>query len=152
MKTVKNLLPTVARVLLGLSFFVFGLNGFLHFLPNPPHPAAADQFLGALFGTGYMFPLIKGTEVLAGIALLSNRFVPLGLTLLGPVLVNIIAFHAFLAPEGLGLVVGLLVLELFVAWSYRASFKGVLAARATAHVSAATAGPASALTPSRAAA
>jgi putative oxidoreductase len=75
-----NKLPTIARLGLGLAFLVFGLNGFLQFLPQPPMSGAPADFLGALFVTGYMFPLIKGTEVLAGALLLSNRFVPLALT------------------------------------------------------------------------
>src|SRR5262245_14008901 len=94
-------LPLAARVVLGLIFTVFGLNGFLHFLPQPPSTPAAMAFGGALAATGYMFPLIKGTEVLAGVLLLSGRYVPLALTLLAPVVVNIVAFHLFLAPAGL---------------------------------------------------
>ena len=69
-------LPTVVRYILGAAFFVFGLNGFLHFIPQPPPPPAAGAFIGALIATGYMLPLIKGTEVLAGLFLLGNRFVP----------------------------------------------------------------------------
>ncbi len=118
---------TAARILFGLVFTVFGLNGFLNFLPAPPHPAAADAFLGALAASGYMFPLIKGTEVVVGLLLLSNRFVPLALTLIAPVLVNILAFHAFLAP-GIGLPLVLLALELGLAWAYRDAFRPMLRA------------------------
>lgn len=117
-----------ARVVLGLVFFVFGLNGFLHFIPQPPPPAAAGAFLGGLAGAGYFFPLLKTTETLAGLALLSNRFVPLALTVLAPIIVNIAFFHVFLAP-GPAMVVLLLGLEIFLAWSYRDSFRGVLQAR-----------------------
>jgi hypothetical protein len=119
----------IARLALGGGFLVFGLNGFLHFMPNPPHPEAAGSFLGALAATGYMFPLIKGTEVLTGALLLTGRLVPLALTLLAPVLVNILAFHLFLAPEGLGLVLTLLSLELIVAWAHRDAFAPMLAHR-----------------------
>src|SRR6476646_9889721 len=91
-------LPSVARVVLGFAFFVFGLNGFLHFLPQPPMSGPPAAFMGALGATGYLFPLLKGTEVLAGALLLSGFFVPLALTLLAPVIVNIVAFHLFLAP------------------------------------------------------
>jgi uncharacterized membrane protein YphA (DoxX/SURF4 family) len=118
--------PVVARVLLGLSFFVFGLNGFLHFLPQPPEPEKAGAFLGALFATGYMLPLIKGTETLAGLVILSGRAVPLALTILAPVVVNILAFHLFLAPGGLPLPIVLAALGIYVAWTYRAAFRGVL--------------------------
>jgi hypothetical protein len=121
----------VARLILGAGFTVFGLNGFLHFIPMPPPPPAAGSFLGALIATGYLFPLIKGTEVVSGLLLLGNRYVPLALTLLAPVLVNIVAFHAFLAPAGLALPLVLLAAELYAAWSYRAAFAPMLAARVT---------------------
>ena len=124
-----NKLPTIARLGLGLAFLVFGLNGFLQFLPQPPMSGAPADFLGALFVTGYMFPLIKGTEVLAGALLLSNRFVPLALTLLAPILVNIVAFHALLAGGGLGLPLVLLALEVALAYFYRDAFAPMLRAR-----------------------
>jgi uncharacterized membrane protein YphA (DoxX/SURF4 family) len=73
--------PTAVRVLLGLIFLVFGLNGFLKFMPQPPMPDKAGAFMGALAASGYMFPLIKSVEVVAGALLLSNRFVPLALAL-----------------------------------------------------------------------
>jgi hypothetical protein len=119
----------VARVLLGLIFFVFGLNGFLHFLPQPPMSGPPAILFGAFLATGYMLPLIKGTEVAAGVLLLSGRFVPLALTVLAPVIVNIVAFHAFLAPGGLGVPLVVLSLELFLAYSYRSAFRSVLEAR-----------------------
>lgn len=122
-------LPTAARFVQGAAFFTFGLNGFLQFLPTPPPPAAAAGFLGALVATGYMFPLIKGTEVLTGLLLLGNRFVPLALTLIAPVLVNILAFHLFLAPGGIALPLVLLATELYLAWSYRAAFAPMLRSR-----------------------
>jgi hypothetical protein len=88
------------------------------------------DFLGALAATGYMFPLLKGTEVAAGLLLLSGRFVPLALALLAPVIVNIVAFHAFLAPAGMALPILVLALEIYLAWTRRASFRPMLAARA----------------------
>jgi uncharacterized membrane protein YphA (DoxX/SURF4 family) len=129
MTTASRVAPAVARYVLAAGFTVFGLNGFFHFLPMPPAPPAAGAFAGALFATGYMFPLIKGTEVVAGLLLLGNRFVPLALTLLAPLLVNIVAFHAFLAPAGLGLPLVLLAAELYAAWSYRDAFAPMLKAR-----------------------
>jgi uncharacterized membrane protein YphA (DoxX/SURF4 family) len=118
-----------SRILLGLVFFVFGLNGFLHFLPQQPMPGPAGNFVGALFASGYMFPLLKGTEVICGALLLSGRFVPLALTILAPVVVNIVAFHAFLAPAGLAIPILIVALEVFLARSYRSAFRGVLRAR-----------------------
>ena len=119
-----------ARIVLGIVFVVFGLNGFLHFLPQPPMSGPPADFAGALAATGYMFPLVKGTEVVAGALLLSKRFVPLALTLLAPVIVNIVAFHAFLAPAGMALPILVLALELYLAWSYREAYRAVVAARA----------------------
>lgn len=116
---------------MGLIFLVFGLNGFLHFIPQPktPMPEGAMAFAGALMKSGYMFPMISGTQVLVGVLLLLNRFVPLALALIAPVVVNIIAFHLFLAPTGWipGAVV--LVLEIYLAWSYRNTFRPMLAMR-----------------------
>jgi uncharacterized membrane protein YphA (DoxX/SURF4 family) len=122
----------VARVLLGLPFLVFGLDGFLNFIPKPdpstmPHGALA--FSTALASTGYMFQLIKGTEVLVGSLLLSRRFVPLALVLLAPVMVNIVAFHAFLAPSGLPLALVFLALHLALAWTHRSSYVALLRSR-----------------------
>jgi uncharacterized membrane protein YphA (DoxX/SURF4 family) len=121
-----RILPLIARVLLGLVFFVFGLNGFFHFIEVPPHPGPADNFLGALAATGYMFPLIKGVEVVASALLLAGRFVPLALVLLAPIVVNIAAFHIFLTPGEAGMSIVLTFLLAFLGWTYRSSFSGVL--------------------------
>ena len=120
-----------ARVLLGLVFFVFGLDGFLHFFPQPttPPPADAMAFALALIKTGSMFPLIKGTEVLGGVLLLANRFVPLALVLLAPVIVNIVAFNTLLAPSGAPIAWVILALELGLAWAYRRAYQSLLASR-----------------------
>lgn len=124
----KSIAVTGTRILLGLIFFVFGLNGFLHFIPQPPMAGNAAVLMGGFAAAGYMFPLIKGTEVLGGALLLSNRFVPLGLALLAPVVVNIVLFHSFLAPPNPVTAVVLLG-ELFLAWSYRAAFAPMLRAK-----------------------
>jgi uncharacterized membrane protein YphA (DoxX/SURF4 family) len=125
-------LPTAARVVMGLPFFVSGLNGFLNFLPQPstPLPAGAVAFAGALLATGYMFPLIMGTQLIVGTLLLSNRFVPLALALIAPFIVNSIAFHVFLERSGLGIAVGFLAVEVYLAWAYRGAFRTMLALRA----------------------
>ncbi len=125
----------IARILLGLVFVVFGLNGFLHFLSQPPMPDAAKSFFGGLAATGYMLPLLFGAQVLGG-ALILLGMVPLGLLILAPVIVNIIAFHIFLAPEGLPPAILVAALELFLAWAHRRvyaplfSFGGALASDA----------------------
>jgi uncharacterized membrane protein YphA (DoxX/SURF4 family) len=133
MSSIQSKLPTVARYLLGLAFFVFGLNGFLHFIPQPPMSGPPANFIGAMLATGYLFPLLKGTEVVAGLLLLSNRYVPLALTLLAPVLVNIVAFHVFLEPAALALPIVLLIAELYLARSYRDAFAPMLQAQNAPH-------------------
>src|SRR5690349_886950 len=117
----------VARTLLGLAFVVFGLNYFLHFLPQPPPEPAAGAFLGALVD-GKVIGLAKIIEIAAGLALLSNRFVPLALTLLAPILVNITLFHGVFAPAGLVIPLALVGLELWLAWAYRDAFRPMLQA------------------------
>jgi uncharacterized membrane protein YphA (DoxX/SURF4 family) len=119
----------VPRVLLGLVFLVFGLNGFFNFIKMAPPPADAMAFFGALVKTGYFIPLLKGTEVVAAVLLLSNRFVPLALTVLAPILVNILFFHVALEPSGAPMAIILVGLEVYLAWSYREVFRPLLASR-----------------------
>ncbi|HTF33208.1 MAG TPA: hypothetical protein VK714_05835 [Myxococcota bacterium] len=114
-------LNLIARILLGLIFVVFGLNGFLHFLPQPPMPDAAKSFFGGLAATGYMLPLLFAAQMLGG-GLILLGMVPLGLLILAPVIVNIIAFHVFLAPDGLPLALVVAGLELFLAWAHREAY------------------------------
>lgn len=121
---------TGSRLLLGLLFLVFGLNGFFNFLPQPPLPEKALALAMAFGQTGYMWPLIKGTEVVAGLLLLSGFFVPLALLFLAPIVVNILLFHTFLEDgNGIALPLVLLVLGLLTAWSRKEDFKTVLAAK-----------------------
>jgi hypothetical protein len=118
-----------ARLLLGLAFVVFGLNYFVPFLPMDPPTPDALVFLGAFAGAGFL-ALIKAVEIVAGLLLLSNRFVPLALALLAPILVGITVFNARLGP-GVGLPLVLVALELALAWSYRAAFAPMLRAQVT---------------------
>ncbi len=112
----------VARLLLGLVFLIFGLNGLLHFMPNPPEPPPAGAFFGALYGTGYMFVLIFGTQIIGGALLILGTAVPFALAVLAPVIVNIFAFHLFLAPAGLPVAIVVAALEVILAWHHRAAF------------------------------
>lgn len=119
---------SIARILLGLLFLVFGLNGFLHFIPMPPPTGLAGQYLGVLFVSHYL-TFIFLVQVVGGVLLLVNRFVPLALVLLGPVLVNILLFHSLMAPAGLPLALVATVLWLIVFRGVRPAFAGVFAQR-----------------------
>jgi uncharacterized membrane protein YphA (DoxX/SURF4 family) len=123
----------IVRSLLGLIFLVVGLNGFLQFLPMPAQPATAAAFFGALAQTGYMIPLIMGTQVVGGVLLLAGRLVPLALLILAPVIVNIVAFHVCLAPNGLPLAIVVTALELVLAGHYRAAFAPLFRSAADHH-------------------
>ena len=120
----------VSRVLLGLLFTVFGLNGFLHFIKMaPPAGQLAGQYMGALFLSHYLVVVFL-LQVIGGVLLLVNRYVPLALTLLGPVLVNIVLFHSTMAPEGLPLALFATLLWLVVFAGVRKAFSGLLLAKA----------------------
>lgn len=116
----------IARILLGLGFVVFATNYFVPFLPaQPAPPAEALPFIGGFVGSGYM-TLVKIIELAAGLLLLSNRFVPLALALLAPIIVGIVAFHVLLVPHGLPIALAFLGLELVLAWGYRHAFAPML--------------------------
>ena len=121
-----KILTIIARILLGLIFVFFGSNAFLHFLPMPPLPqGVTGEYLHAFFASGYVY-VIGGFQVIGGLLLLIGRFVPLGLTILAAIIVNIWAFHLLMAPEGLPPAVVVTFLELFLIWSYRDRFAGIL--------------------------
>jgi uncharacterized membrane protein YphA (DoxX/SURF4 family) len=130
MNAIARKLPIAARLLLGIIFFVFGLNGLLHFLPTPLPPAPAVPFLTGLAGSGYFFPLLKVTETVAGALLLSGVLVPFALTVLAPIIVNIAAFHLFLAPGNYPIVAAVLVSEIYLAWTHRRAFAPLFARHA----------------------
>ncbi|RYX84668.1 hypothetical protein EON83_08505 [bacterium] len=120
---------SIARVLLGLMFVVFGLNGFLHFIQQPPPPPGlAGQFLGALGGSHYMVPVF-GLQLISGALFLVNRYVPLALTLIAPVIVNILLYHVLMAPQGLAPGVVVAFLWLIVWFQFRLAFAPILRAQ-----------------------
>lgn len=121
MNTLSSYAPLGARLLLGLIFAVFGLNGFLQFIPIPPAEGDAATFMGGLFATGYFFPMLASVQILVGAALLTNILTPIALIVLAPITVNIVAYHS-IAPDGLPLALLVLILHLGVAWSLRARF------------------------------
>ena len=124
-----KIVTVIARILLGLIFFVFGLNAFVGFLPMPPLTGTAGAFIGALFSSHYLY-LVSGVQLIAGVLLLLNRFVPLALALLAPMLANIIACHVTMQMEGVGLAVITTVLWALLAWRYRAHFTALFVHKA----------------------
>ena len=128
MDTRMKIAALIARILLGLLFLVFGLNGFLHFIPTPPPSGLAGQYMGALFISHYLV-FVFAVQVIGGALLLANRFVPLALILLGPILVNILLFHSLMAPEGLPMALFATALWAIVFYSVRSAFAGVFVQR-----------------------
>ncbi len=120
---------TISRILLGLMFTVFGLNGFLHFLKMaPPAGQLAGQYMGALFLSHYLSAVFF-VELAGGVLLLANRYVPLALVLLGPVIVNILLFHSTMAPEGLPMALVATVLWFVLFAGVRKAFAGIFQAK-----------------------
>lgn len=120
----------IARLLLGLIFVVLGLNGFLNFLSMGPMPTGlAGQFMGALFQSHYYF-VVAALQILGGALLLVNRFVPLGLVLLGPIIVNILLYHLFLNLAGIPLAIAVTILWFIVFYGHRQYFSGIFVQRA----------------------
>jgi hypothetical protein len=118
----------IARYVAGVIFLVFGLNGYLNFIPPPPPGGIAGQFMGALYASHYLW-VIFAFQVIAAVLLLLNRYVPLAVAVLAPVIVNILSFHALMAPSGfpLALVVSVLWALIFV--SARPAFAGLFQSR-----------------------
>src|SRR5580700_5953903 len=125
-------ISTIARYLAGLTFLVMGLNGFLRFIPFPPPEGVAAQFMGALFVSHYL-TVIFAVQVIAAVLLLVNRYVPLALAALAPVIVNIICFHALMAPSGLPLALFVAVLWAVIFVDVRPAFAGLFQSRSQAH-------------------
>ena len=127
-------LPRIAQILMGIPLVVFGLNGFFNFIPPPatPLPEEAAAFAGALAKTGYMMQLIGVTQLIVGMLLILNRFVPLALALFAPFIINSIAFHLRLEHSGLPIAALFLILEVYLAWAYRDAYRPMLVMRATA--------------------
>jgi putative oxidoreductase len=117
----------IVRVLLGLVFVVFGSNAFLHFLPMPPMTGHPGEFIGSMHATGYL-TAIATLQVIGGALLLVGRYVPLGLTLLGPIIFNIDLFHIFMDRSGLLMAALVSAMWLFLFWRYRDAFAGLLRA------------------------
>ena len=118
----------IARYLAGVIFLVMGLNGFLNFIPLPPPGGTAGQFMGALYVSHYLW-VIFAFQVIAGVLLLVNRYVPLAVAILAPVLVNILTFHALMAPSGLPLALFVALLWIVILVEVRPAFSGLFQSR-----------------------
>ena len=126
-KSFTRFFPHIARVLLGLMFLIFGSNGFLNFIPVPKDiPQDIITVSMALMKAGYM-NVVSVVEIIVAVLLLMNRFVPLALTLLAPILVGILTFHIAMQPSTIGPGIVVTLLELYLAWSYRSVFRPMLA-------------------------
>jgi putative oxidoreductase len=123
-----KIVTLIARLLLGLIFVVFGLNGFLSFIKGPMPSGLAGQFVGALVLSHY-FWVVAALQIAGGALLLANRFVPLALVLLGPIIVNIICYHVFLNSSGAVPAAVVTVLWLIVFYGKRQYSSGIFAQR-----------------------
>lgn len=122
MSNIAAKLPTVVRILLGGLLLFSSITALLGIAPQAKLDGNAALFMQGLAATGYFFPLLKVTELVAGLMLVTNRATPVALVILAPIIVNIVAFHAVLAPSGMPIAIALLVGELYLAWTYRAVF------------------------------
>ena len=113
------------RSLLGIIFVVFGANYFFKFIPIPPSEGPPAQFMGALFVTGFL-AVIKVLEIIGGLLTLSGRFTPLGLLILGPIVVNIVLFDLLLAKAFNPLGAAVAAFSLFLLYAYRKNFLPIL--------------------------
>jgi putative oxidoreductase len=125
-----NIAVLIARLLLGLVFLVFGLNGFLHFMTGPLPSGPAGQFLSALVQSHYDL-VVSAVQIAGGALLLANRYVPLGLVLLGPVIVNIFFYHLLMDRSGLIIAILVVILWGVVAFRHRQYFSGIFVQRAS---------------------
>src|SRR6202162_297953 len=128
---VMRIASVIARYLAGVIFLVMGLHGFLNFIPMPPPGGIAGQFLGVLYASHYLW-VIFGFQLIAGVLLLVNRYVPLAVAMLAPVIVNILSFHALMAPSGLPLALFVAVLWAVIFVDVRPSFAGLFQSRSKA--------------------
>jgi putative oxidoreductase len=125
-----KIVSIVARLLLGLMFTVFGLNGFLHFIPSPAFPPGfLLDFFTAMVGSGF-YVMVFGVQLICGLLLLTNQYVPLAIVALAAVLVNILTFHATMNPQGFPTAIIALILWFLTAWPIRAQFAPIFARKA----------------------
>ena len=120
-----KILTIIVRVLLGLMFVVFGANAFLHFMPMPPLPdTPGGRFIGAMLESGYIYPVAL-CQIAGGALLLLGWFVPLGLAILAPIVVNIVLYHLFMDMEGVPVAICVALFWGFLVWRSQAAFSGL---------------------------
>jgi putative oxidoreductase len=119
-----KIIGMIARILLGAIFAFFGSNLLFHFLPNQPMPPIATQYMTALFVSHYIVA-IGMFQVIGGLLLLFNRYVPLGLVILAPIIVNIMLVHFLMAPSGIPMACIVALLWALVYWRHRSAFRGI---------------------------
>lgn len=125
-----NKVSTGARYLLGLIYFVFGLNFFLNFIPPPPElPESMKTIMAGFMATGYLMQFIKITEIVCGALLLSGFFVPLALIILAPITLNILGVHMFAEPSGLPMAIAMIVFHVLAATNYKQVYAPLLRAK-----------------------
>ncbi len=121
----------IARVLLGLVFTIFGLNGFLNFIPAPPPPPGLTGQFITVFLESHWSLFVSGFQVIGGVLLLSGLYIPLALAILGPILVNILLFHLLVNHMGGSIAVVVALLWVFLFWRYRQYFASLFVQKAT---------------------
>jgi len=125
-----KIVSMIARILLGVIFTVFGLNGFLHFIPSPAFPPGyLLDFFTAIVGSGF-YVMIFGVQLICGLLLLTNLYVPLAVVALAGVLLNILTFHATMNPQGFPPAIVATILWFLTAWPIRAQFAPIFARKA----------------------
>ena len=131
----KQKLHLGARLIFGLAFFIFGINGFLNFMPTPPMTTEAGTLLEALGATGYFFPMIKIIEMVAGILLIANYLAPFAVVLITPILIGITTIHLFLNPAGIPMMIVLHLLHGYLVVGYKSYYKSLFARKSEAFLS-----------------
>lgn len=121
----------ICRILLGLLYFVFGLNQFFHFIPMTPPTGDAGVFFTGMVASVYLIPLMGFFQTACGLCLLINKYVPLALLVIMPITLNILMFHIFLVPAGLGMAVAITGISVFLMYAYRVYYQHLKNANAT---------------------
>jgi len=118
-----NKAKLIVRIFLGLMLVIFGLNKFLQFMPMPTMPNAAGEFMGALIKSGYIMVIVAVVEIIVGVLILVNKYQPLVLVILFPILLNAFLFHLFLDPSGIGGAAFAMAMNIFLLVANKESYK-----------------------------